>query len=292
MSTAYAPLQRFRAQPGRYVGRVALYVIVAVGSLPFVVPLIWMIRTSVMPTWQVDIFPPQWWPTEFHWENYIAPFREMPFLTYYRNTIFMTAMNVAGVTLSCSVVAYSFARLRFPGKRILFLLVLSTVMLPFHITLIPKYILFTKLGWINTFKPLIVPEWLASDAFFIFLLRQYFLGIPRELEDAAKIDGCNYFQIFWRVIVPLSLPALGVVAIFSFTGHWNSFMGPLLYLNTRDKFTVPLALAGFQARDHSGVPQWGKLMAMSLISMIPLLIAFFVAQRHTLRGIAIGGYKQ
>jgi multiple sugar transport system permease protein len=279
-------------QSGRYVGRAALYAIVVLGALPFVVPLIWMIRTSVMPAWQVDIFPPQWWPAEFHWENYIAPFREMPFLTYYRNTILMTTMNVLGVTLSCSLVAYSFARLRFPGRRVLFLLVLSTVMLPFHITLIPKYILFTRLGWINTFKPLIVPEWLASDAFFIFLLRQYFLGIPRELEDAAKIDGCNYFQIFWRVIIPLSLPALGVVAIFSFTGHWNSFMGPLLYLNTRNKFTVPLALAGFQARDHSGVSQWGKLMAMSLISMMPLLLAFFVAQRHTLRGIAIGGYKQ
>jgi len=292
MNVMHASLRRFRAQPGQYIGRAALYAIVALGSLPFVVPLIWMIRTSVMPAWQIDIFPPLWWPAEFRWENYIDPFREMPFLTYYRNTIVMTTMNVLGVTLSCSLVAYGFARLRFPGRRILFLLVLSTVMLPFHITLIPKYILFTKLGWINTFKPLIVPEWLASDAFYIFLLRQYFLGIPRELEDAAKIDGCNYFRIFWHIIIPLSLPALGVVAIFSFTGHWNSFMGPLLYLNTRDKFTIPLALAGFQARNHSGVSQWGKLMAMSLVSMAPLLIAFFIAQRHTLRGIAIGGYKQ
>jgi ABC-type glycerol-3-phosphate transport system permease component len=269
-----------------------LYAIVALGSLFFIVPLIWMVRTSIMPAWQVDLFPPQWWPAEFQWQNYIDPFRASPFLLYYRNTIFMTTMNVLGVTISCSLVAYGFARLRFPGRQVLFLLVLSTVMLPFHITLIPKYILFTQLGWINTFKPLIVPEWLASDAFFIFLLRQFFLGIPRELEDAAKIDGCNPLQTFGYVIVPVSLPALGVVAIFSFTGHWNAFLTPLLYLNTRDKFTVPLALAGFQARDHSGVSQWGELMAMSLVSMIPVLMAFFIAQKHTLRGIAIGGYKQ
>lgn len=271
-----------------------LYLLVVLGAIPFITPFLWMLRSSVMPLWQIRIFPPQWWPAEFHWEHFVEPWQTLPFARFYANSIFITTANVIGTVLSCSLVAYGFARLRFPGRDWLFLLVLSTTLLPTHVTLIPKYILFTKLGWIDTFKPLIIPMWLAGNPFVIFLLRQFMLTIPTELEDAAKIDGANHLQIFWHIMLPLSLPALGLVCIFEFIGNWMNFFEPLIYLNSRDNYTVPLGLAWLQQQGHAGIRMeviTGPLMAQSLIFLIPMLVTFYFAQKYLIRGIVLTAHR-
>jgi len=276
------------------VGRILLYVIAVAGCIPFILPFLWMIRTALMPMWQIHIFPPQWWPAEFNWKNFVEPWQTLPFGLFYKNTIFMTGMNVLGAVLSCSLVAYGFARFRFPGRDILFLLVLSTIMLPYHVTLIPRYYLFSKLGWVDTYKPLIVPVWLAGNPFTIFLLRQFMLTISPEIEDAARIDGCGYFDTFWRITLPLTRPALGITCIFHFLWNWNDFFQPLIYLNSTDKFTVTLGLAWLQKEGHIGVRMnvvAGPLMAQSLIFLIPVLIVFYLAQKYMVRGIVLTSFR-
>jgi ABC-type glycerol-3-phosphate transport system permease component len=271
-----------------------LYLLALLGAVPFLVPFLWMLRTSVMPLWQIRIFPPQWWPAEFHWEHFFEPWQTLPFGTFYANSIFVTLMNVVGTVLSCSLVAYGFARLRFPGRDWLFLLVLSAMLLPSQVTLIPKYILFTKLGWIDTFKPLIVPMWLAGNPFIIFLLRQFMLSIPTELEDAARIDGAGHWQTFWHIILPLSLPALGIASIFEFISNWMNFFEPLIYLNSKDHYTVPLGLAWLQQQGHVGIRIEfiaGPLMAQSLLFIIPMLVMFYLAQKYLIRGIVLASHR-
>lgn len=274
----------------RILAHTFLYFLALSGVVIFIIPFLWMVRSSVMPLWQIRIFPPQWWPAEFHWENFIEPFSKLPFGMFYRNSAFVTSMNLVGILLSSSLVAYAFSRLRFPGRDILFILVLTTMMLPSQVTLIPKYVLFAKLGWVDSFKPLIIPMWLAGNPFIIFLLRQFMLGISSEIEDAAKIDGCNHLQLFRHVILPLSAPALGVACIFEFISNWMNFFEPLIYLNSTDKFTVPLGLAWLQKQGHVGVRVptiAGPLMAQSLIFLIPMLITFYLAQKYLIRGIVI-----
>jgi ABC-type glycerol-3-phosphate transport system permease component len=211
----------------------------------------------------------------------------MPFLTYYKNTIFLVVLNIIGAMASNSIVAFGFARVRFPGRGILFLLVLSTMMLPGHVTLIPTYVLFSRLGWTNSFKPLIVPTYLGS-AFQIFLLRQFFMTISPELDDAARIDGCGWLGIFGRVILPLARPALGVVAIFTFTGNWNNFFGPLIYLNSPKYYPIALGLQLMREREQTNMQ---LVMAMTVVSLIPVITLFFVAQRYFIQGIVITGVK-
>jgi multiple sugar transport system permease protein len=280
-----------RLQPGRLL----MYVLALAGVVVFIIPFVWMLRSSVMPVWQMRIFPPQWWPAEFHWQNYTEPFTTLPFQRFYVNSIIVTALSMAGTLISSALVAYGFARLRFPGRNILFVLVLSSIMLPSHVTLIPKYALFVQLGWVNSFLPLIVPAWFGGNAFIIFLLRQFMLGISQELEDAARIDGCNHFQTFWYIGIPLSLPALGVAAILEFIHRWMDFFEPLIYLNSVDRFTVPLGLAWLRQQDHVAGTQIvtfaGPLMAQSLIYMIPMLITFYLAQRYLIRGIVLTAQK-
>jgi ABC-type glycerol-3-phosphate transport system permease component len=279
---------------GLSLSRLLLYLMDAGGIVIFSIPFLWMLRSSVMPLWQIRIFPPQWWPAEFHWANFTDPFSTLPFARFYANSIYVTLMNMAGTLVSSSLVAYGFARLRFPGRNILFLLVLSSMMLPSHVTLIPKYVLFTKLGWVDSFMPLIVPAWFGGNPFIIFLLRQFMLGISTEIEDAARIDGCNRLQTFWHVGLPLSLPALGVASIFEFISNWMNFFEPLIYLNSTDKFTVPLGLAWLQRQGHIGVHMdvvAGPLMAQSLIFLVPMLITFYLAQRYLIRGIVLTGQR-
>jgi ABC-type glycerol-3-phosphate transport system permease component len=281
----------------RFTGRVKrafLYALAILGGIPFILPFLWMLRSSVMPLWQIRIFPPQWWPAELHWEAFVEPWRELPFAGFYANSIFITVANVVGSVLSCSLAAYGFSRLRFPGRDLLFIAVLSTMLLPSQVTLIPRYVLFARLGWIDTFKPLIIPVWLAGNSFIIFLLRQFMLTISPELEDAAKIDGCNHFQIFWHIIVPLSLPALGIACIFEFISNWMNFFEPMIYLNSRDHYTVPLGLAWLQSQGHVGTRMEviaGPLMAQSLLFLIPMVIAFYLAQRYLIRGIILTAHK-
>jgi ABC-type glycerol-3-phosphate transport system permease component len=271
------------------LGRVLVTLVALAGSVVFVIPALWMISTSVKATAQVWAIPPVWIPDRFLWENYTKPWSLLPFPLFYRNTIVITFFSMIGIALSSSIVAYGFARLRFRGRRFLFLLVLSTMMLPSYVTLIPQYVLFNWLGWINTFKPLIVPRYFGG-AFNIFLLRQFMMTISRELDDAARIDGAGYFGIFVRIILPLTRPALGVVAINSFTFNWNNFMAPLIYLQQQKNFTVAIGLRVLQG-DYFGEFPVQYIMSMTFISLIPVILAFFVAQRFFIQGIVITGVK-
>jgi ABC-type glycerol-3-phosphate transport system permease component len=265
-----------------------LLLVVALGSVIFALPFVWMISTSFKSSDQVYLFPPVWIPDTFRWENYIDAWGRVPFPTFYKNTLIIVLLNQLGTLLSSASVAYGFARLRFRGRHFFFLLMLSTLMLPSQVTLIPTYFLFSKLGWVNSLRPLIIPVYFGS-AFNIFLLRQYFMTISPELDDAAKIDGCGFWGIFWRIIVPLSAPAIGVVAIFQFTYDWNNFFDPLIYINSPKYFPVALGLRMLQGTLVQVPVQ--QIMAMTLVSIIPVLVVFVVAQRSFIQGIVVTGVK-
>jgi len=272
----------------RSVGDLIVYAILILICIAMAIPFFWMISTSLKEKGAVFTFPPQWIPDPIVWHNFPEALTMFPFQIYFKNTILLTLSCILGTLLSSSLVAYSFARLRFPGRNFLFLLLLSTIMLPYQVTMIPTYILFRYLGWIDTFKPLIVPAYFGG-AFNIFLLRQFFLTIPLELDDAARIDGCSSFDVYWRINLPLAKPALLTVSIFAFMFHWNDLMGPLIYINSGSKWTLSLGLVGF--RNRYFVPDWNLLMAASLATILPCLIVFFFAQKYFIQGIATTGLK-
>ena len=276
-----------REQVLRLVGRGLIYVVTAAGAVIFAFPFLWMIDTSVKPGYQQLMMPPVWIPEKLQWENYLTPFSNLPFGLFFRNTAIITTLGVLGAVTSSSIVAFSFARMRFPGRDVFFIVMLATLMLPYPVTMIPIYYVFAKAGLINTFYPLIIPDWLGSP-FLIFLLRQYMMTIPLEMDDAARMDGCGWFGLFWRILLPLSAPALGVAAIYSFNHHWNNFIGPVIYLNRVELFTVPLGLALLNSRYAT---DYGGMMAVATISLIPVLIVFFTAQRYFIQGIVISGVK-
>ena len=259
------------------------------GTVIISVPFFWMISTSLKPQMDVYLFPPRWIPDPIQWENYQQVMTFWPFWTYVWNSVVVSVGGIIGKLLASSVAAYGFARLRAPGRDVIFIILLSTMMLPSQVTLIPQFILFSKLGWVDSFKPLIVPSFFLGP-FYVFLLRQFFMTISFELEDAARIDGCNSLQVFYRVILPLSMPALAIVAIFEFRGRWNDFLEPLIYINTPSKRTLALALQYFQGSEGV-LPQLHLLMAASFLSMIPLLILFTVAQKRFMQGIVFTGIK-
>ncbi len=271
----------------RAVWRTLLYIIVVIGAIVFTFPFFWMVSASVKPGTEMLKMPPVWIPSSLEWSNYVRPFQNLPFVTFYQNTIIITLLGMTGVLLSSSIVAFAFARMRFPGRDTFFIAMLATIMLPYPVIMIPSYVLYTKLGFVNTFLPLLVPEWLGSP-FIIFLMRQYMMTIPLEMDDAARMDGCGWFGLYTRILLPLSAPALGVAAIYSFTYHWNAFLEPLLYLNRVELFTVPLGMALLNSRYST---DFGGTMAMSTVSLIPVLIVFFLAQRHFIQGIVISGVK-
>jgi ABC-type glycerol-3-phosphate transport system permease component len=248
-----------------------------------------MLSTSLKPPTQVSKFPPIWIPNPIVWSNYVTALTifPIPFWIFVRNSLFMSASITIGTVMSNAIVAFAFARLRFRGSQVLFLIVLSTMMLPGQVTMIPLFILFSKLGWVNTYKPLIIPSFFGS-AYFIFLLRQFYATIPREMDDAARIDGCGILGLFFRIIVPMSKPALGITAIFAFSWSWNEFLGPLIYLSKMETF--PLAIALSYLRGTYRV-LWSELMVVSFIAMLPPLILFFIAQRSYIQGIVITGVK-
>ena len=212
------------------------------------------------------------------------------FTRFYWNSFVIAILVVIGNLASCSLTAYAFARLQFRWKQPLFALMLGTLMLPYHVTLIPQYVLFLQLGWIDTFLPLVVPKYLAADAFFIFLMVQFFRGIPRELDEAAQMDGCSPWRIYWKVIMPLSLPVMATAGIFSFLWTWNDFFGPLIYLNDSANYTVPLALRSFV--DATGTSAWGQLFAMSVLAILPIFLVFLFFQRLIIEGVAMSGMKR
>jgi multiple sugar transport system permease protein len=287
-TAASSTIRKVRVQPLKYVGRVLVYSIVLFGTVVFALPFVWMVRTSVMPGDQTFIFPPVWIPRELVWANWQRPWSILPFAAFFRNTAVYAAISVIGTVSSCAIVAYGFARLRFRGRGWLFLLVLSTMMLPPQVTLIPRYYLFSKLDWVDSLKPLLVPQWLAASTYNIFLLRQFMMTIPHEYDEAAIIDGASLWGIFWRIILPLCLPAFGVIAIQHFTWAWNDFMGPLIYLNQIEKYTLSIGLRLFQTRLTI---DYAALMAATIMSMFPILIVFFLAQRYFIQGIVISGVK-
>ncbi|MDR7073293.1 carbohydrate ABC transporter permease [Fictibacillus barbaricus] len=274
-----------RLKPAKIVWQVIVYLLLITGAIVMLIPFFWMLSTSLKESFQVFSFPPKWIPDPIKWDNYVLTFNSLPFGKWLVNTVIITASTIVGTLLSCTIVAYGFARFRARGRNVLFLVMLATMMLPSAVTMIPVFYLFKSLGWINTFYPLIVPAFFGN-AFFIFLLRQFYMSIPTELEDAAKIDGLGTVGILWRIIVPLTMPALTTVAIFQFNGAWNDFMGPLLYLSKPDLYTLALGINFFKSQNDV---QWNYLMAASLVTMLPSLILFFVGQKYFIEGISLSG---
>jgi ABC-type glycerol-3-phosphate transport system permease component len=274
------------------IWKVLAYLIAIIAAIFFALPFFWTIGTSLKQQTELYTFPPTFIPSAPRWSNYSEVFRLAPFGTFLINTAIVTGASVFGQVFSSAIVAFGFARFRFPGRNALFVIVLATMMLPWHVTIVPSFLLFRSLGWLNTFLPLIVPSFFAASAFSVFLLRQFFLSIPRDLDEAAKIDGANSFQIFWSIILPLSKVALATVAIFAFIEHWNEFIGPLIYLNSPDKFTVSIGLRYFLATPITGdEPRDAILMAASLIVALPPLLLFFFAQKYFVQGIVTTGMK-
>lgn len=267
--------------------RIFVYVLLIVGGALFMIPFVWMLSTSLKGEVGLFDLPPKWIPETIHWDNYSKAVQSFPFMRYTWNTTFITAVVVVGGLLSSSIVAYAFARLRWPGRNAWFVILLSTMMLPAQVTMIPVFVLFRELNWIDTYLPLTVPAFFGG-AFFIFLMRQFFMTIPREMSEAAKIDGCPEFLIFLKIFIPLSKPALATLAIFSFMGTWNDFLGPLIYLNNPDNFTLALGLRSFQTQYGT---RWNVMMAASILVMLPTLFLFFTCQRYFIEGITLTGVK-
>ncbi|WIJ25952.1 carbohydrate ABC transporter permease [Devosia sp. RR2S18] len=266
------------------------HIFLIAASFIMIYPLLWMIASSLKPDNQIfgDL---GLIPTDPQWSNYSEGWNALSvsFTQFFWNSGVVTVLSVIGNVLSCSFAAYAFARLEFNGKNIWFALMMMTLMIPYHVVLIPQYLTFLQLGWVNTYLPLVVPRFLATDAFFIFLMIQFFRQLPRELDEAAMIDGCSPFKIYWAIILPLSLPAMTTAAIFSFIWTWEDFLGPLVYLNDIKDYTVPLALRMFLSQDS--VSEYGQMFAMSVLSILPIILFFVVFQRFIIRGIAMSGMK-
>ncbi|MBM7785154.1 carbohydrate ABC transporter permease [Tenggerimyces flavus] len=272
-------------------GRILLYAALVVGAIPTVVPFVWLIRSALMTDNQIFIAPPEWIPSPFAWTNFPEALTAQPFLAYFINTMVIEVVVVLGTVLTCSIAAFSFARLRWRGRNLVFGILLTSVMLPYAVTLIPTFVMWRELGALNTIAPLTVPAWFAGaggGVFNVFLLRQFFLTIPFELDEAAYIDGASPWKVFWTIVLPLSRPALIVVTIFTFIGVWNDFLGPLLYLNDESKYTLALGLASFQSVYTA---QWGYLMAASAAVIAPIIALFFFLQRYFIEGVTLTGIK-
>ncbi len=266
------------------------YAILSAGGLIMLMPFLWMVSSSLKDASKVFVYPPQWIPDPVRWENYVYVVTHVPLVKYLRNTVVIVVGCLLGQTITASMGGYAFSRLRWPGRDIVFGIILATMMLPNVVTMIPVFILFKELGWYNTFLPLIVPAWFGGGGFNIFLLRQFFLGLPLDLDDAARIDGAGSWTIFLRIILPLSRPALAVVALLSFLGHWNDFMGPLIYLTNPNLRTLALGLNALQGLE------WGRdmtelLMAASTLIIVPPMLLFFLFQGVFIQGVALTGIK-
>ncbi|MGO3506541.1 MAG: carbohydrate ABC transporter permease [Brachybacterium tyrofermentans] len=279
-----------RPRRNHLVRRGVRHAIMIVASIVMIYPLLWMVVSSLRPN--DEIFRnPSIFPISLDFSNYARGWESLaqPFSHYLINSTLLVLGCVIGNLIACSLTAYAFARLKFWGRNIAFAVMLMTLMLPIHVVIVPQYIMFSQTGWVNTMLPLILPKFLATDAFFVFLMVQFIRGIPRELDEAARIDGCGHFRIFFQVILPLMLPALATTTIFTFMWMWNDFFGSLIYLTTPDNFTVPLALKSFL--DTQGSSDWGAMFAMSVVSLIPLFLVFLFGQRFLVKGFATTGIK-
>jgi ABC-type glycerol-3-phosphate transport system permease component len=276
--------------PTALVARIARQAALIGLSLVFLLPFLGMVATSLKEEKQIQGFTnfmDVLWPDPVRWANYADVFRMVPFATYIGNTLWVTLLSVTGTVLSCSCAAYAFSRVRWPGRDVFFGILLATMMLPAQVTLVPTFLIYSKLGWVNSFKPLWVPS-LLGTAFYIFLLRQFFLTIPRDLEEAAEIDGCGHARTFATVLIPLLRPALLAVVVFQFLASWNDFVGPLVYLNRADLLTLSVGLQAFRSLHGT---QWGLLLAAATLMTVPVIVLFFAAQKYFIEGITLTGMK-
>ncbi|MCY4082566.1 MAG: carbohydrate ABC transporter permease [Caldilineaceae bacterium] len=277
------------------VGQVLVYILLIAIGFALAVPFLWLVSSSFKTETDAFRIPPSFIPRPIEWGNYATGLTDFPFVRSTVNTLIIVVWVMVGTVLSASLVAYGFARVRFPGRTALFILVLSTMMIPTHVTLIPQYLLFRELRWLDSFKPLIVPHFFGGGAFYIFLLRQFFLTIPLDYDDAARIDGCGTFGVFLRIILPLSKPALGTMAIFTFMGQWNAFFEPLIYLNRFETQPLAVALTTWVQTAHGSTSMhyvpWVAIMAVSTLIALPPVMVFFFAQRHFIQGVVVSGMK-
>ena len=285
MSATIAPARRSTGVHIRW-SRVAAHAVLMSLVVISILPLVYMVSTSLKTTGSEFEVPIRWIPSPVAWENYPHSFSAVKTLTFIKNTMIISILSLIGELVTASLAAYAFARLRFPGRDVLFMLMLSTLMLPYFVTLIPLFVLFRTLGWINTLLPLIVPAYFGGSPLFIFLLRQTYLGLPRELDDAAKIDGAGFFRTWWSVLLPLTGPALATVTILSLVFHWNDFVAPLVYLNSQDNFTLALGVRLFRDQYRTF---FNEMMAYSTMMSLPILLVFFIFQKHFVRGITMSG---
>lgn len=280
---------------GFYAGRMgwfrqsAWHMVLGAMSVLFALPLVWMISSALKRNEEIFTIPVRWFPETFRWSNFVEvlEYPGFPFFKFFGNSLFYAGSVTVGTVLSCAVVGYGFARLRFPGRGILFSLTLATMMVPAIVTFIPTFLLFRYLGVLGTYIPLIAPAFFAQ-AFFIFMMRQFFRGLPRELDDAARVDGAGEFRIFWQIMLPLVKPALVVMAVFTFVWTWHDFFGPLIYLNDPDQYPLSLGLYSFRGRR---LTEWHLMMAAATLMTVPLVILFAVAQKYFVRGMRMFGIK-
>lgn len=270
------------------ISKVLIYLTLIVISILCLLPFYWMIRSSLMDMTQIFAMPPEWIPNPIRFSNYKEALNMIPFVRYFLNTTFIVVLSVLGTVITSSLCAYSFSRIDWIGRDKVFGILLTAMMIPFAVTLIPTFIGWQKLGLVNTYAPLIVPAWFGGGVFNVFLLRQFFMTIPKELDESVMVDGGNHFVIYSKIIMPLSKPSLIVVGLFAFMGSWNDFLGPLVYLNDSDKFTLSLGLMQFQGMYTA---QWQYMMAASAVVIIPSIIIFFLGQDYFIEGIAMTGMK-
>lgn len=271
-----------------YLQRFLLYCMMVGLSIISMIPLIWLVSSSLKTQGEVFAFPPVWLPDPIQWENYAIALQRAPLLRWLFNTTMISLLAIVGTILSSSMVAFGFARLRFPGRNVLFILLLSTMMLPQVVTLVPRFIMFRYLGWLDTYLPLVVPLFFGGGAFNIFLVRQFYLTIPTDFDEAARIDGASNWQIWWLILTPLSVPVLTAIGIFAFVFHWNDFLSPLIYLFTERNKTLALGLRAFINPNDAS---WHISMAASMFLVIPIMIIFFVGQRYFIRGVVMTGIQ-
>jgi len=281
-------IERLRLASNRKrIGKALAYLVCTLIGVGYIFPFYWMVATSLKADTEIFVWPPAWIPSTLHWENYPKTLNYIPFWLYMKNTMIIAVFSVLGTLISCSLVAYGFSRIQWPGREVIFIGYLSTMMLPFQVTMIPLFIVFKKLGWVGTYNPLIVPRFFGN-VFYVFMLRQFFLTIPLELSDAGRIDGCSEFGIFRRIILPLARPALATVALFTFLFSYNDFLGPLIYLTHEEQWTISLGLQMFKNMYYQ---DWQMMMAASTMTMVPIVVLFFFTQRTFIQGISLTGIK-
>jgi len=280
--------QKHQSRGNVSMGRIVNIILLVTVAIIMILPFVWLVSSSLKSQMQIFQYPPQWIPDPIQWDNYVRALTLKPFGTYLKNTLTVCVLNVIAVVMTSSFCAYGFARIRFPGRDFWFGIVLATLFLPYAILIVPLFMMFSQLGWVDTLLPLVVPIFFGGGAFNIFLLRQFFRSIPEDLADAARIDGCSEFGIYWRIMMPLAKPALTTVAIFTFLTAWNDLLNPIIYLRSSENFTLAVGLASFRSTlDVS----WDLQLAASTATIIPVVILFFLAQRYFIQGIVMTGLK-